>query len=357
VVQASPALAVNSKRASEDESLDLSEKSVYKKDMNLRLIDKDTVKATLAMPRAIELMRDGFIALSAGEVDSPLRTALVNDAGTVLYKPAYSDVAGIFCAKVVSVFSDNVNKNLPVTPGIIIVNSAETGMPVALVEAGYLTSLRTGAAIGLATDLMAADDAKTAALFGTGGQSAHQLEAMLCVRKFETIYVFSRNPENAVSFCSEQGALAKKVGCTLVANPDRSVIKLCDVITLATSSPTAVVADHELPVNVHINAIGSLGPKRTEVASETMLRSYVCLDQRDACMAEAGELCLIRDAGQLPENFYPVELGELAAGSYQSPKTGVRVFKSVGNAVQDLVCTAEILKIAEEKSLGAQASL
>jgi ornithine cyclodeaminase len=250
-----------------------------------------------------------------------------------------------------------VNKNLPVTPGIIIVNSAETGMPVALVEAGYLTSLRTGAITGLATDLMAADDAKTAALFGTGGQSAHQLEAMLCVRKFETIYVFSRDPENAISFCSEQAALAEKAGCSLIANPDRSVIKQCDVITMATSSPTAVVEDRELPENVHINAIGSLGPKHTEVASETMLRAYICLDQREACMAEAGEICLIRDADQLPEDFYPVEIGELAGGKYQAPKRGIRVFKSVGNAVQDLVCTAEILKIAEKENLGTQALL
>ncbi|MGJ8655787.1 MAG: ornithine cyclodeaminase family protein [Akkermansiaceae bacterium] len=325
--------------------------------MNLNLIDKDTVKACLSMPRAIELMRDAFVALSAGEVDSPLRTALVNDAGTVLYKPAYSEAAGIFCAKVVSVFSDNVNKNLPVTPGIIIVNSAETGMPVALVEAGYLTSLRTGAVTGLATDLMAAEGARTAALFGTGGQSAHQLEAMLCVREFETVYVFSRNPENAVEFCHEQEAMAEEVGCKLVANPDRSVIKECDVITLATSSATAVVADDELPQSVHINAIGSLGPKRTEVAAETILRSYVCVDQRAACMAEAGEICLIRDAGELAEDFHPVELGELAAGKYEVVKSGVRVFKSVGNAVQDLVCTAEILKIAEEKGLGAEANL
>lgn len=325
--------------------------------MNLRLIDKETVKANLTMPRAIELMRDAFIAISSGDVVSPLRTALVNSKGTVLYKPAYSDVAGIFCAKVVSVFGDNVNKNLPVTPGIIIVNSAETGMPVALVEAGYLTSLRTGAATGLATDLMAADDAKTAAIFGTGGQSAHQLEAMLCVRKFETIYVFSKNPENAVTFCSEQAALAEKFGCALIPNPERSVIKECDVITLATSSPTAVISDRELGANVHINAIGSLGPKRTEISSETMLRGYISVDQREACMAEAGEICLIRDADQLPDDFYPVELGELAANEYESPKTGIRVFKSVGNAVQDLVCTAEILRIAEEKSLGTQVSL
>jgi len=323
--------------------------------MNLRLIDKSTVEQNLSMPRAIELMAEAFSALSAGEVDSPLRTALVNENGTVLYKPAYSDVAGIFCAKVVSVFADNVNKDLPVTPGLIIVNSAETGMPIALVEAGYLTALRTGAATGLATDLLAHKQAKVAALFGTGGQSHHQLEAMLAVREFEKVYVFSRNASNAEKFCAANQVMAGK--CQLIANPERSVLKECEVITLATSSPTAVVEDHELGENVHINAIGSLGPKRTEVAAETMLRSYVCVDQREACRAEAGEICLLADAGILPEDFAPVEIGELATGAESAPRSGVSVFKSVGNAVQDLVCTAEILRIAEEKQLGNQAVL
>jgi len=323
--------------------------------MKLRLIDKVTVEQNLTMPRAIELMGEAFTALSAGEVDSPLRTALVNDAGTVLYKPAYSEVAGIFCAKVVSVFADNVNKDLPVTPGLIIVNSAETGMPIALVEAGYLTALRTGAATGLATDLMASEEAKVAALFGTGGQSEHQLEAMLCVRDLERVYVFSRNGSNAEKFCKEHQGMAGE--CQLIANPDRSILKQCAIITLATSSPTAVISDDELGDNVHINAIGSLGPKRTEVSAETMLRAYVCVDQRDACMAEAGEICLLNDAGILPEDFSPVEVGELAAGQAKAPRSGVSVFKSVGNAVQDLVCTAEILRIAEENDLGKQASL
>lgn len=300
-------------------------------------------------------MREAFCALSAGEVDSPLRTVLVNKNGTVLYKPAYSDVAGIFCAKVVSVFADNVEKGLPVIPGLIIVNSGETGMPIALVEAGYLTSLRTGAATGLATDLMASKDAKVAALFGTGGQSYHQLEAMLSVRNMDKVYVFSRNESNAEKFCAAHQAMAGK--CLLVPNAERSVLKECEIITLATSSPTAVIADDELGADVHINAIGSLGPKRTEVGSATMLRAYLCVDQRDACLAEAGEICLLSDAGVSVEDLSLVEIGELASGVLVAPGNGVSVFKSVGNAVQDLVCTAEILRIADEKELGTQAIL
>ncbi len=321
--------------------------------MNVKLIDQAVIASVLKMPRVIELMRDAYAELSAGAVDSPLRTALVNDEGTVLYKPAYSGSAGVFCVKVVSVFPGNVEKGLPVTPGIIVVNSAETGMPVAILEAGYLTSLRTGAATGLATELFAKKEAKVAALFGTGGQSRHQLEAMLCARPFETVYVFSRNAVNAQRFCQENADIAGN--CQLVPNPDREVLKQCDVITTATTSPVALFEWDEIADDVHVNAIGSLGPNRTEITAETLLKSNVIVDQRAACLKEAGEICLMREAGLVGDDYQPAEIGELLGESdLQALPT---VFKSVGNAVQDLVCSAEILRVAEAEKLGSVAQL
>ena len=321
--------------------------------MDVKLIDQGVIASVLKMPRVIELMRDAYAELSSGSVDSPLRTALVNDDGTVLYKPAYSRASEIFCVKVVSVFPGNVEKGLPVTPGIIVVNSAETGMPVAILEAGYLTSLRTGAASGLATELFAKKEAKIAALFGTGGQSRHQLEAMLCARAFKTVYVFSRNAVNAERFCHENADIAGD--CQLVPNPDRKVLKDCDVITTATTSPTAVFEWDEIADDAHVNAIGSLGSSRTEVSAETLLNSEVIVDQRAACLKEAGEICLMRDAGLIDDSYQPAEIGELFDRSELQQKP--TVFKSVGNAAQDLVCAAEIIKASEAQSLGVMAHL
>lgn len=288
-------------------------------------------------------MADAYTSLSTGNVESPLRTALVNDKGTVLYKPAYSQSAGIFCAKIVSIFPGNAAQGLQVTPGIIMVNSAETGMPVAMIEAGYLTSLRTGAATGIATKTFARVDAKTAALFGTGGQSRHQLEALLCARKFETVYVFSRSSDNAERFCKENADLSSS--CELVPNPSRSVLKSCDVIATATTSPTPVLRDDEISDDVFISAIGSLGPNRTEIPDETLLRGSIVVDNREACLAEAGEITLLRAAGKLPTDFSPVEIGEVINGTIESPQRTPIIFKSVGNAAQDLACVAELLHL------------
>lgn len=319
--------------------------------MDIRIIGSEVVSACLDMPRAIDLMAMAYVDLTEGNLMSPLRSAITNDRGTVLYKPAYSDTSGIFCVKVVSVFPDNAQNGLPVTPGIIVINSSETGMPLAVLEAGYLTSLRTGAATGLATKIFARAESKVGALFGTGGQARHQLEAMLCVRAFQRIYLFSRDIENARRFCVENQDLAG--ACELIANPDRSVLKDCDVITTATTSPDPVFRDKEINDSVHINAIGSLGAERSEVSADTLLRSDVIVDQRAACLKEAGEICLMRTAGLIGEDYQPREIGEILNG-YALKPCGDRptVFKSVGNAAQDLVCAAEIYHYALTHGLG-----
>ncbi|MBT8044826.1 MAG: ornithine cyclodeaminase, partial [Verrucomicrobiae bacterium] len=140
--------------------------------------------------------------------------------------------------------------------------------------------------------------------------------------------------------------------------PDRSVLKDCDVITTATTSPTAVFADDEISDTVHINAIGSLGAGRTEVSADTLLRSNVVVDQRAACLTEAGEICLMREAGLIGDDYHPAEMGEIISGAVTlGERDKPTVFKSVGNAVQDLVCTAEIYRHAKENDLGVAASL
>lgn len=293
-------------------------------------------------------MRTAFITLSTGDIAAPLRTALGNNIGSVLYKPAYSKSAGIFCAKIVSVFPENASKGLPVCPAVILVNDENTGMPIAIVEAGYLTSLRTGAATGLATDLFADQKATIAALFGTGGQSRHQLEAMLAVRPFEKIFIFSRTPSNAERFCEQNQELAGF--CELIPNPSRDKLKQCQVITTATTSPTPLFSTDEIAPNCHINAIGSFGKENAEISADTLLNSRIIVDQRAACLAEAGEICLMRDAGLLPTNFHPEEIGEVLQNhNYDNINKSRRtVFKSVGNAVQDLVCVAEMLKTVNQ---------
>lgn len=320
--------------------------------MKIRLLSQQDIRRTLTMGQAIELMKDAFLALTQGTIQVPVRTNISNAAGTMLYKPALMPASKMFGMKAVSIFPGNVERELPVTTGLMLVNDCDTGLPLALMDAQYLTALRTGAATGLATRLLANSATTTAALFGTGGQAVCQLQAMLEVLPLETLYVFSRNPANAEAFCRDQIKMAGT--CRLVPASSNSCLSECGVITTATSSSNPVFADEEISTGVHINGIGSFRPETSEVPVETVCRAEVFVDHREAALHEAGDLVIPIRSGLLPPNYLPAEFGEVLLG--QRPgrisEQQITFFKSVGNAAQDVVCAARILEIARQKNLG-----
>ncbi len=320
--------------------------------MKIRLLSQQDIRQTLTMWQAIELMTEAFLALTQGAIQVPVRTNIRSSAGTMLYKPALMPSSKVFGMKAVSVFPDNAEQKLPVTTGLMLVNDSDSGLPLALMDAEYLTALRTGAASGLATRLLANSDTKVAALIGTGGQAACQLRAMLEVLPLETVYVLSRKLANAEAFCEVQSELAGK--CHLVPSLSTEVLGECGLITTATNSSTPVFADKETRPGVHINGIGSFRADMSEVPSETVCRAAVFVDHREAALCEAGDIVDPIRRGRLPPDYSPAELGEVILGKRpgRSSNDQTTFFKSVGNAAQDIVCAAEILSIAEQNNLG-----
>ncbi len=219
-------------------------------------------------------------------------------------------------------------------------------------DAEYLTALRTGAATGLATRLLANPTTTVAALFGTGGQAPCQLQAMLEVLPLERVYVISRRTENAEKFCRNHQSASGD--CVLHVARSREVLCECGVITTATSSHRPVFSDDELADGVHLNGVGSFRPDMAEVPAETVSRATVFVDQREAACQEAGDLIGPMRNGMLAADYRPVELGEvlqsLAPGRTNAAET--TFFKSVGNAAQDVVAAREILATAEREELG-----
>lgn len=320
--------------------------------MKIRLLSQSDVRRTITMGQAIELMKESFTALTLGTIQAPVRTNISTAAGTMLYKPALMPASKTFAMKAVSVFPGNAKRELPVTTGLMLVNDSETGLPLALMDAEYLTALRTGAASGLAMQLLANPETKVAALIGTGGQAVCQLQAMLQVLQLETIHVFSHNPANAECFCHKQSESAGE--CRLVPASSRAVLSECGLITTVTSSRAPVFSDDEIDTGVHINGIGSFRPDMSEVPSETVCRATVFVDHREATLREAGDIVGPMTRGRLPTDYAPAELGEvlLSKRAGRTSREQITFFKSVGNAAQDIVCAAEILAIAERESLG-----
>jgi ornithine cyclodeaminase len=206
--------------------------------------------------------------------------------------------------------------------------------------------------LSISRHLLANSKTTVAALIGTGGQAACQLQAMLEVLPLETVYVFSRKPANAESFCRDQ--VDATGACRLEPAPSRRVLAECGLITTATGSRVPVFSDEETGTGVHINGIGSFTPEMSEVPCETVCRATVFVDHREAALREAGDLIEPMRLGKLPTDFAPAELGEVILGERRGriSEAQTTFFKSVGNAAQDIVCAREILAIARRERLG-----
>jgi len=328
------------------------------KHLKIRILSREDIKRALNIDQAITLMSNAFIQLSNGQASVPVRLNLPipENKGEALFMPVYLPDNKQMGLKMVSLFQDNPSKGLPFIHATMMVADAETGQPLALMDGEYLTALRTGAATGLATDLLANLDAEVVAIFGAGAQARFQLEGVCAVRAIQRAYVFNRNREKAQAFCAEMRDL---LGIDVIAAQDPALLASAQIICTATSSPIPVFQDAHIRNGAHINAIGAYRADMREAPGETVARSLVVVDHRASCLVEAGDLLLPMAQGLIDKDHIHGELGEVAAGIKPGrvSEGQVTFFKSVGNAVQDLAAATQIIANAQTIGLGVEAQL
>jgi len=324
----------------------------------IRFLSGDDIRKSLPMGRAIEAVRHAFVQLSSGEAIVPPRMHMdiATENATELFMPVYLPSTEKIGLKIVSVFRDNPAKGLPLIHALVAVFDAKNGRPLAVMDGEYLTALRTGAASGLATDLLARKDAKTAAIFGAGRQGRTQLEAVAAVREISKAYIIDTHLRQAEAFAKEMTELA---GFEVVVAESDDVLNETDIICTATTSDSPVFADNKLKAGVHINGIGSYKPDTSEIPPETIARSKLVVDSLESCLAEAGDVIQPMMQGLIGRDRIYAEIGEIAAGrkAGRTSDEEITVFKTVGNAVQDLAAAACVLETARELQLGIEVAL
>ena len=322
------------------------------------VLKAEDVRTALPMAECIAAMKRAFASFSDGRTQVPLRARVVVPAheGECLFMHAFVDdrEGEALAVKSVSVFPRNVQQGLPTIHAAVLVLDAATGRPTALLEGGTLTAIRTGAASGAATDLLARPDSQVAAIFGAGVQARTQLEAICTVRAIQTVWVHDRIPERVEAFINEMaGRIPIPSDLRAATNPHQAVAE-ADVICTATTSLTPVFADADLKPGVHINGVGSYTPAMREVPAETVARALVVVDSRKAALAEAGDLILPIQHDTIQEGHIHAELGELVLGRKQGRTQSEQVtfFKSVGVAVQDAAAARLAMQNAQALGLG-----
>lgn len=326
--------------------------------MELRLFSAADVRAALPMSEAIAGMKQAFAQLSDGRADAPLRTHLgITPDDSTLVMPAYVPDNHALAIKIVSVFGSNSARHLPLIHALVLALDDATGRPLALMEGGALTAIRTGAASGAATDVLARADARVAAVFGSGVQARTQLEAICTVRPIEEVRVFSL--VGAEAFIEDMAGRGPVPAAIHLSTSAAEAVHGADIICTATTARTPVFDGADLKPGAHLNAIGAFTPQMQEIDPTTVQRATVVVDSRAAALEEAGDLILPLEAGLISAEHIYAELGEILLGRLPgrtSPEQ-ITFFKSVGIAVQDAVAAQLVLQNGAALGLGQVVSL
>ncbi|NIM90854.1 MAG: hypothetical protein GTO17_07895 [Candidatus Aminicenantes bacterium] len=328
----------------------------------LKILTREEVRQLVTMAQAIAAVKEAFLQLSAGKSILPLRTQVPVESqdGVTLFMPAYLSTSDALGAKIVSVFPKNVNKDLPTIHALMVLVNPETGQPAAVMDGTYLTALRTGAASGVATEILARTEASAAAIIGAGIQGHTQLEAVCTVRTIKKAWIYDSRLEAATAYAKAMKKQGGPIPADIsVADSAAQAVREADIICAATTSTEPVFEDEDLKPGVHINGIGSYTPEMHEIPSQTVARSKVIVDSRSASLAEAGDLIIPMKAGLINEEHIHGEIGEIAAGKIPARESDdeITFFKSVGLAVQDVAVGELIRRQAERLGMGKEVEI
>jgi ornithine cyclodeaminase/alanine dehydrogenase-like protein (mu-crystallin family) len=327
------------------------------------ILSRADVQRCLDMPAAIEAMRIAFTALSTDYAQVPQRLAIgLPGTGLALLMPSLlqTNQQYAFGLKIVTVIPDNPQRNIPRIFASIQLLDAITGQTIAIMEGSWLTGMRTGAVSGLATALLARSDADTLALFGAGAQATTQVLAIHTVRPLREVRVVNRNDAHYHNLVQNLHALLGP-SCPLVvrASSSKAALAGATLVACATASTTPLFSWNEVTSGTHINAIGAFTPDMCEVDPATLAHARIVVDQREAALAEAGDLIQPLASNLIggPETW--LELGELVTRKHpgRQKEDEVTFFKSVGIAVQDAAVATQVYARACALGIGLRVDL
>lgn len=286
-------------------------------------ITEDQVREHLPMREAIRLMRETFEQLRSGAAQNQPRRRMYLPTGTVLHS-----MAGAW-GKYLGTKVYAANARHGAVYFFFLLFDAETARPLAYFEANHLGQIRTGAASGYATDVLARKDARTLAIIGSGFQARTQLEAMREVREFSDIRVWSRNEVNRYNFAVETATHAVETA--------EQAVRGADVVVTATWAKDPVLHSSWISPGTHINAMGSNQAQRREIPGDLIaMADLIAADAVEVAKIEAGDLILA------PVDWNDPRIVDLAMVERRPEGDPITIFKSCGLGVEDVAAAAYI---------------
>ena len=306
-------------------------------------VNAESVAAALPYDQLVDALDTAF----AGETEVPLRThhsvPVPGGAdGTLLLMPAWSTGRSIGI-KVATVFPDNAKLESPAVFASYLLLSAETGVPVAVLDGTELTVRRTAAASALASRYLSRENASRLLMVGTGNLAPHMVLAHASVRPIEHVLVWGRRAKAARDLADRLSASGLQAEAT---DDIESAVSNVDIISCATLTSDALVRGAWLKPGQHVDLVGAFTPEMREADDEALRRADVYVDTRTGALSEAGEIVQGMASGAISKDEIRGELSELANGTANGrvDNDAITLFKSVGTALEDLAAAELVMK-------------
>jgi ornithine cyclodeaminase/alanine dehydrogenase len=323
-----------------------------------KLLSKNDVKKVLSIEDTIEILEEAFSELSNANTEMPVRTQITvsENNGLALFMPAYLKSMRALGIKVVTTYKENPSKyNLPNIIGTITLLDEKTGVPLAIMDGGYLTAMRTGGVAGLASKHLARKDAKVHTLFGSGGMAFTHALAVDSVRSLEKLIIFSLDPIEKREAFKDQ--LNEKISCEIfLADNAEDAVREADIVTLITTAKNPIISGNWLQPGTHVNGNGSHTPSMREIDTLTIQNAKVVCDLIEACKPEAGDFIIPVEQGEWKWEDAHGSLGDVITGKISGRENDdeITLFKGVGLAIQDISTALAVYKKANEMSVGSE---
>jgi alanine dehydrogenase len=313
----------------------------------IRYLTEADIQRLLTMPIALEAMEEAHKALAEHKAIDIPRARIHLATGTQHVLQAAAPGLGYIGFKYY--YTRPTGKSF-----YVHLMGTESGKLEAIIEAVWMSMVRTGAASGVATNHLAVKDASVLGQIGAGYQGESQLEAACQVRKIRTAKVFSRNKDKLAAFCEK---MSKKTGVTVQpAESAEAAVRGSHVVNVITKSAEPVLKGEWLEPGQHINAAGSNALARREIDDAVVKKcEIITVDGRGTAEKECGDLLPAVEKGWLRWNHL-TEIGEVIAGKApgRTSSQQISLYESHGMGLQDLWVGVKMLKLARERNVGTE---
>ena len=322
--------------------------------MKTLIINRSEVRQLLPMNECIDAMAETFKILGSEGTIQPQRMVmwLPEKVGVLAIMPAYLGELDAMGIKVISVFPGNHDTEYDSHQGVVMLFDTKNGRPLAIIDASEITAIRTAAASGVATRLLAREDARDLVILGSGVQAREHLRAMLITRDIKRVRVWNPYSGLARQFAETE---AKLQGVSIEPmEADRADVEGADIICTVTPSLEPVLFGDSISDGAHINAVGASQPHARELDTAAVVKSRMFVDRHESALKESGDFLFAKKEGAVSDDHIVGEIGEILLGVVEGRKSAddITVFESLGMASEDVVAAQHVYLKAIEKDMG-----